>query len=181
MVRLLARAQQGDRRALEELFCWHLPQLRRWAFGAVPAWMRRSGETDDLVQRTALNALRRLKHLDVDQEDQLQGYLRRSLVNLIRDEHRRAKREPGRTPIDDELIASTPSPQRRALARAEMRRYEAALTRLSPANRAAIRGRFEMGLDYAQLARRLRRPTAGAARQAVGRALEALHREMRRV
>ena len=78
MVRLLRRAQQGDRKALQQLFCYHLPLLSTWARQKAPHWIRRRGETDDLVQRTVLNTLRRLKHLDPAQEDQLQGYLRRT-------------------------------------------------------------------------------------------------------
>jgi len=179
MVRLLERAQQGDRRALEQLFCYHLPLLSLWARRTAPDWIRRSGQTEDLVQRTALNALRRLKHLDPAREDQLQGYLRRSLVNLIRDDYRQAKRAPAMFRIDETLIAAQPSPLRRAVARQEVHRYERALARLTPPARAAIRGRFEQGLSYEQLAQRLGRPTAGAARQALGRAVQSLHRELR--
>src|ERR1700750_3101337 len=103
LLRLLVRAQHGDRKALERLFCIHLPLLMQWARRRAPDWIRRSGQTDDLVQRTVLNALRRLKQLDPNLEDQLQGYLRRSLVNLIRDDFRRAKRTPPAVPLDDRL------------------------------------------------------------------------------
>ena len=180
MVRLLRRAQQGDRKALQQLFCYHLPLLSTWARQKAPHWIRRRGETDDLVQRTVLNTLRRLKHLDPAQEDQLQGYLRRSLVNLIRDDFRRAQREPPSTPLDEDAIAWTPSPLRHTLVREEMRRYQAALARLTPRSRAAIVGRFERGFSYERLARELGRPSAGAARLALTRSITSLEREMRR-
>lgn len=96
----------------------------------------------------------------------LQGYLRRSLVNLIRDDFRRAQREPPSTPLDEDAIAWTPSPLRHTLVREEMRRYQAALARLTPRSRAAIVGRFERGFSYERLARELGRPSAGAARLA---------------
>jgi RNA polymerase sigma factor (sigma-70 family) len=177
---LLRQAQQGDRRALQLLFCIHLPQLTQWARQHAPEWVRRRGEIDDLVQRTMLNVLRRLKQLDPAQEGQLQSYLRQAFVNLIRDEYRRARRVAPAKPLDDHLVAPDPSPLRRTMAVEEMRRYRSALGRLSPAFRAAIVGRFERGCSYAQLALVLRRPTPGAARLAVARAVDALAREMRR-
>jgi RNA polymerase sigma-70 factor (ECF subfamily) len=180
LVAFLERAQRGDRKALQQLFCYHLPLLSSWARRKAPEWIRRRGETDDLVQRTVLNALRRLKHLDPAQEDQLQGYLRRSLINLIRDDFRRAQRHPPSSPLDENAISWAPSPLRRTLAREEMRRYQSALARLTPRSRAAIVGRFERGLSYERLAGVLGRPTAGAARIAVTRSVAALHREMRR-
>lgn len=180
LVPLLLRAQQGDRKALQQLFCYHLPLLSQWARRKAPEWIRRRGETDDLVQRTVLSALRRLKHLDPAREDQLQGYLRYSLVNLIRDDFRRAQREAPSTPLDDRAIAWTPSPLRQTIVREEMRRYQSALARLPPRSRAAIVGRFERGFSYERLAREMGRPTAGAARVALTRSIAALGREMRR-
>ena len=50
LARLLRRAQQGDRNALQQLFCYHLPLLSTWARQKAPHWIRRRGETDDLVQ-----------------------------------------------------------------------------------------------------------------------------------
>jgi len=157
----------------------HLPLLSGWARRKAPAWIRRSGGTDDLVQRTVLNALRRLKQLDPHREDQLQGYLRRSLLNLIRDDFRRARRTPPTESLDENIRSGTPTPLRQAMVLEEMRRYHAALACLTPRARAAIVGRFEQGLSYEQLARKLDRPTPGAARLAVARAAEALRREMR--
>ena len=125
-----------------------------------------------------LNALRRLKHLDPDREDQLQGYLRRSLVNLIRDDFRRARRTPPAEPLDENMLAWTPTPLRQTMVLEAMRRYRAALERLTPRGRAAIVGRFEKGLSYEQLAGQLNRPTPAVARLAVVRATQALHREM---
>ena len=63
-----------------------------------------------------MNALRRLKHLDPDQEGQLQGYLRRSLVNLIRDDYRRAKREPTAVPLDGNAMLKVDAPAGETLA-----------------------------------------------------------------
>jgi DNA-directed RNA polymerase specialized sigma24 family protein len=57
-------------------------------------------------------------------------------------------------------------------------RYEAALRTLDADERAALLGRMEHGGSYADLARLLGRPSAGAARMAVSRALARLARAM---
>jgi RNA polymerase sigma factor (sigma-70 family) len=177
---LLKRAQDGDRTALERLFCIHLPLLTRWARSRAPTSVRRGDGTDDLVQRVILNTLRRLKHLDPALESQLQAYLRRSLINLIRDDYRRAQRAPPLVALDDAMPTGVPSPLTRTIARRELRDYEAAVSRLRPAARDAIVGRFELGLSYEELAAALGRPSPDAARLVLSRAMVALLREMRR-
>jgi len=89
---------------------------------------------------------------------------------------RRAQREPPSTPLEEDAIAWTPSPLRHTLVREEMRRYQAALARLTPRSRAAIVGRFERGFSYERLARVLGRPSAGAARLALTRSIASLER-----
>jgi DNA-directed RNA polymerase specialized sigma24 family protein len=54
------------------------------------------------------------------------------------------------------------------------------LKRLRAADREAILGRLELGYSYEQLALILKKPTPGAARLAVRRALLRLSDEMRR-
>ena len=39
-VELLAKARAGDDEALERLLQYHVPRLRRWATGRLPAWAR---------------------------------------------------------------------------------------------------------------------------------------------
>jgi DNA-directed RNA polymerase specialized sigma24 family protein len=59
-------------------------------------------------------------------------------------------------------------------------RYERALTRLRPDDRAALIGRIEMDCSNEELAVALKKPSANAARMAVERALVRLADEMRR-
>ena len=72
------------------------------------------------------------------------------------------------------------SPFEQALGAETIARYDAALTALRPQEREAIIGRVELGYDYAELAAALGKPSEGAARLAVHRAMLRLAEEMRR-
>ena len=58
--------------------------------------------------------------------------------------------------------------------------YEAALSRIRPADREAIVSRLELQFTYEELAVALAKPSASAARVAVMRAMKRLMEEMRR-
>lgn len=175
---LLRRARGGDTRALERLFERYLPSLHRWAHGRIPPWARNAVDTADVVQDTVLQTLRNLGSFEPQREGALLGYLRRSLLNRIRDRFRYAARHPTK-----ELSQTSPdsgaSPLEFAIQEEDRRRYEAALSRLTPRDREAIIGRIELGYSYEQLALILKKPTPGAARVAIRRALLRLSDEMR--
>jgi RNA polymerase sigma factor (sigma-70 family) len=181
-VDLLARAQAGDREALDALFARHLPALRRWASGRLPRWARDIHDTTDLVQDTLLQTCRRIELFDASRDATLQAYLRQALLNRIRDEFRRRRREPGREDeLDPHLPDGSPSPFDVAAAGEALERYEAALDRLDPDTRDLIVSRVQAGLSYAEIADVTGRPNANAARSAVVRALARLTQEMARV
>src|SRR5262245_51260249 len=83
---LLDLVRQGDRDALERLYVRCLPPLRRWARGRLPTAARGALDTQDLVQDTVVNSLRRLDQFDSRHEGALQAYLRQAVLNRIRDE-----------------------------------------------------------------------------------------------
>ncbi len=171
---LLARVRQGDRDALERLFSRCLPALRRWARGRLPSAARGALDTQDLVQDTLLNSLRRLDHFESRHEGALQAYLRQAVLNRIRDEARRFSRRPAAAELTESQPAESASPLDIAIGRQGVARYEAALQRLRPADREAIIGRLELQYDYRELATILGKPNANAARVAVTRALARL-------
>ena len=175
---LLRRARAGDTQALGRLFQRYLPFLHRWAHGRIPRWARNAVDTTDVVQDTVLYTMRNLRSFEPQREGALLGYLRRSLMNRIRDRFRYAVRHP-----NDELTDVHPdqgdSPLEFAIDAENRRRYDDALARLSPPDREAIVGRLELGYSYEQLALVLKKPTPGAARMAVRRALIRLSDEMR--
>ena len=173
-VELLARARQGDRGALDRLITRCLPPLRRWARGRLPSAARGALDTQDLVQDTILNSLRRLDHFDSRHEGAFQAYLRQAVLNRIRDEARRFSRRPAAAELTDAYESDAASPLDIAIGREGVARYEAALQRLRPIDREAIIGRLELQHDYQELATILGKPNANAARVAVTRALARL-------
>jgi RNA polymerase sigma factor (sigma-70 family) len=177
---LLRQARAGQSQALNRLFARYLPQLRRWAHRRVPGWARNAADTSDLVQETVLHTIQNLDGFEPQREGALLGYLRRSLLNRVRDQFRWAARHPAPAELNDAFVDSGASPLESAINEQDQRRYRAALKRLRAADRHAIVGRVELGYSYEQLALMLDKPTPGAARLAVRRSLQRLWDEMRR-
>ena len=175
---LLQRARAGDREALDRLFGRYLVPLQRWASGRLPRWTRNLLDTDDLVQDTLMNTLGRIGSFEQRGEGALQAYLRQAVLNRVQDQIRMARRKPGITALSDGQADQGPSPLEEAVGQEAIRRYESALQRLRPEDRAAIVGRVEMGFSYEQLLEELDKPSIEAVRMAVSRALVRLAREM---
>lgn len=177
---LVQRAKAGDAEALNQLFSRFLPPLRRWANGRLPRWARNLIDTDDLVQDTMLRTLGRIDAFEPRHEGALQAYLRRAVINRIRDEIRRGARAPAARELPEEPTDPAASPLDEAIGREAVDRYEAALERLRPEEHEAIVARIEMDCSYEEVARALGKPSADAARMTVSRALLRLAVEMNR-
>ncbi len=176
---LLELAKAGSSPAVNALFARYLPPLRRWARGRLPRFARDMLDTDDLVQETVFQTLRRLQSFEPQHEGALQAYLRQAVVNRIRDEVRRAARHPASEDLqDDAFVDDAASPLDEAIGREAVDRYEVALQHLKPEERQAVILRVELQLAYAQVAEEMKKPTADAARMAVARALVRLAEEM---
>ena len=175
---LLAEARGGSDRARERLVARFLPLLRRWAHGRLPGHARGLADTDDLVQISLVRALNHLDEFEVRHEGAFLAYLRRILLNSLRDEIRRAKRRPGE-PIDGmELPSGGPSLLEQQIGREAMESYEAALSKLTAAQQEAVVMRLEFGYSYPQIADAMGRTTPNAARMLVARALVQLGEDM---
>jgi RNA polymerase sigma-70 factor (ECF subfamily) len=144
----------------------------------LPAAARGALDTQDLVQDTLVNSLRRLDQFDSRHEGALQAYLRQAVLNRIRDEARRFTRRPPAAELTDSFQSEAASPLDIAIGREGVARYEAALQRLRPSDREAIIGRLELQHDYQELAVILGKPNANAARVAVTRALARLMEQL---
>lgn len=177
---LLERARAGDREALDILFARHLPELRRWASGRLPHWVRDITDTQDLVQETALQVFKRVDAFEPRGEGALQSYLRHALMNRIRNEFRSKGRRPSFQDLDEQAPADATSPLEAAIRQQQLDRYETALSRLSEPERDLIVARVEVGLTYEEIAVALGKPSWNAARMATARALLRLAEELRR-
>lgn len=177
---LLLRAKAGDQLARETLFARYLPRVRRWAHGRLPAYSRSLLNTDDLAQEVLCRAIVSLETFEPRHEGAFQGFLRQIMVNRVRDEVRSAQRKPAGEPLEDEHVAHDPSPVELAIGQEAIERYEAALERVKPQERELIVARYELDFSNEEIAALFDKPTAAAARVAVGRALVRLAEEMAR-
>jgi len=177
-VALLLRAQGGDEAARDELCARYLPRLRRWAHGRLPAGVRNHLDTDDLVQDTLLRSVRKLDDFTPNHERAFCAYVCEALRNRVRDAARSAARRPPGEALPEDKASAEPSPLEIAVGRETLQRYESALLRLRETDRELIVARVELGLDYAEIAGLLDKPSAVAARVAVSRALIRLAAEM---
>ena len=176
---LLARARAGDDEALNALLARYVIRLERWATGRLPGWARDLCDTHDLVQETLIRAFKGLEQFDARGDGALGAYLRQAVMNRLRDEIRRVRRQPERGALPDRP-ADTASPLEEAIGTETVERYERALARLRESDREAVVAAVEMHYSPEELAAVLGKPTANAARVAVIRALTKLAEEMRR-
>jgi RNA polymerase sigma-70 factor (ECF subfamily) len=177
-VHLLELIRQGDSSARERLIRRYLPILTRWARGRLPGHARDLDQTDDLVQETLVAALNHLNEFEVRREGAFLAYLRRALLNRIRDEIRRVRRRPIREAVDPDLADQRRSVLEEAIGRETMERYEAALAELSEEQREAVILRLEFGYTHPQIAAAMGKATPDAPRMLVARALVRLAEAM---
>jgi RNA polymerase sigma-70 factor (ECF subfamily) len=175
---LLERIRAGDLAARERLLGRYLPALKRWAHGRLPPYSRDLTETDDLVQMTLLSTLNHLEGFDSRREGAFLAYLRRILLNKLRDEIRRTRRRPGKEALAEDLPERNPSPLENAIGMQILEAYETALARLPENQQEAVILKIEMGFSNPEIATAIGSPSPNAARMLVVRGLERLAAEM---
>jgi len=170
---LLARVRDGEREAREQLLARYLPRLRRWAHGRLPPYARDNADTDDLIQVTLIRVLNRLEEFTPRHEGAFLAYVRKALLNAVREEIRRSSAGPSSVPLDESL------PQvAQMVASTLLESYEAALASLTERDREAVILRLEFGYSHAEIAVAIGSPSANAARMTVTRAFVRLAEEM---
>jgi RNA polymerase sigma-70 factor (ECF subfamily) len=175
---LIVRARRGDTQALDALLQRCLPPLRRWAHGRLPATARGHLDTEDLVQEAAINAVKHLETFDPRHVGAMQAYLRRSVINRIRDEIRRVGRRPLVEELPDDVPDDDLTPLEHLIQQESYERYRAAIQQLRVRDREIIVARVEAQWTVQELAEGLGFRTANAARVATLRALKRLQEAM---
>jgi len=175
---LLLRARLGDRDAFEHLFERLTCSLRRWARGRLPRWARQRADTGDVVQDAVTEALPRLATFEPRRQKALQSYLRKAVMNRVRDEIRWAARRKRTVPIESIDLTAPVSLFDQAVDDEQRARYRAALGRLENADRELLVASLELGYSYEQVALATGRSSPDAARMAIRRALLRLAKEM---
>ena len=171
--RLLDDIRHGSRATIDALFERYRSWLRRWARGRLPAWVRGSIDTSDLVQDALQRTFERLERFEPKHANALRIYLRRAVENQIRDELRRAVRRRASIAPDEVLrLSDDGAPQHRQLVDDETwGRYLSGLRRLTPRDRRLIVGHAELEYSYRQLTLIEDMPSPDAARMALRRAM----------
>jgi RNA polymerase sigma-70 factor (ECF subfamily) len=146
----------------------------------LPRWARDITDTQDLVQETVLQVFKRVEAFEPRGDGALQAYLRRAVLNRIRNEFRNRGRRPAFEGLDDQVPGDHTSPLEAAIRQEQLDRYDAALSRLGEPERDLIVARVELGLTYEEMADALNKPSWNAARMATARALLRLAEELKR-
>ncbi|HEX4824476.1 MAG TPA: sigma-70 family RNA polymerase sigma factor [Candidatus Polarisedimenticolaceae bacterium] len=173
---LLVLARDGDDRARNG-FCerYRVP-LARWARGRLPRWARERIDTEDIVQDVLIGTIRNLERFRERRPGAIESYLRQAVDNRVRDEVRRTRLNLGGHVESgvDEPVDDGPSPLLEAIDRQRFESFERALSLLTDEVRGLVFARFDLRKSYAEIAAEFGKPSADAARMAVGRALVAL-------
>jgi RNA polymerase sigma-70 factor (ECF subfamily) len=173
-VQLLQRLHAGDAGAREQLVARYLPRLTRWAHGRLPAGARDLSDTQDLVQVTLVRVLSHLEGFQSQGAGSLLGYLQQALLNVLRNEIRRARRRGEHGELPDDVVADeAQTPLAQAVGRESLERYERGLAQLTRQQQELIVMRVELGLDNGEMAAETG-STPDAARMALRRALARL-------
>ncbi len=174
---VLARAQDGDSAAARVLMERALPSVKRWARGRLPRYARSDADTEDVVQDAFLGTFRNLKRFRHYTVGALHTYLRRSVINRIRDVIRGSQRRPVEVGGDADPPDWRPSPLERAILGERVEHFLQALSRLRPADRQVVVWRLELGYTPQEIATRLGKSEAAAA-MTVSRAMARLAKEL---
>jgi RNA polymerase sigma-70 factor (ECF subfamily) len=176
---LVFKARSGDRSAENEIVRRNLPELTQYARGRLPGAARSGSDTEDLVQDTMIQALKRLQTFDPSRRGGFQAYLRTSLRHRVCDEVRRSIRTPQTAPMQDTPDRG-PTPHDVIAARETVASYRRALATLRPNYRALVQAYIERDWTHEQIARMFGKPSVNAARVALGRAINRLLAAMAR-
>lgn len=171
---LLRGAKEGRREALEALLARYRPRLERWAAGRLPMRARSLLDTGDLVQETLLRAIEKINAIEIRGPGGFEGYVRRGILNRIRDQIRWARRREGSETASESLVDPAPSPLEDAIGADVVRRYEEAMERLSEEERQLLHLRIELDLGYEEITAIMGRSSPDATRMAIQRGLQKL-------
>ena len=164
---LVARAQEGDLPAFEEL----VKKYQRGIYGLAYRLVLDAEEAKDLTQQAFLQAFVNIKGFR--QQAQFRTWLFRIAINQCYN-YLRNKKKFGE-PVDAEefVLVGEGSPEEDLIAQDERQRLYAAMTRLPAKQRAVITLKLEQGLSYEEICGVLG-GTAGAARVNYCQALKTL-------
>jgi RNA polymerase sigma-70 factor (ECF subfamily) len=168
------RLKAGDLEAWEEFHRRYEPLLRRIARRWLTPSLRRQADSIDVVQSVFRIALQGLPGAFFENEGRLLGWLDTVTRHRVSHLARREKGPKGAAlgplePRAEEVLGGL-GPEEAAARAEEIHRLKAALDRLPPDEREVVLLRDFEGLAFSDVAERLSRPSADAARKLHDRA-----------
>lgn len=187
----LARARDGDRRALDRLLETVEGRLRRLAEGRIGPGLRAKVRTSDVLQSTYLDVVKSMERFEGDDEEAFVGWVARIMENNIRDKGKyfqaRKRRDPdGSTlPLNEADDVKTPgaTPSVEAVRAEDLVLVSRALEGLVEDYRQVIILRMVEGRSHKEVGELLGRSEAATrmllsrARAALALALEQIRKE----
>lgn len=185
---LIRHAVAGDRASLSQLLLLHYEELKRHIAQQLSNDRQGLLLDDDVLQETFVRAARAIADFEPRRNGSLCAWLKTIAGNLIKDAHKRRRRErrspcsPGRdgspdssaVPFIDRLAGDTTSPSRRARRSESLVHLRAALDGLSPEQREVVQRYYLQDQSFDQIAAALDR-TRDAVRGICYRARRQLH------
>jgi len=151
-----------------------LPSVQRWAHRKLPRASRGDFDTTDLVQEAALRMLKRRSLFTPRHAQSVQAYLRRTVLNLVRDEARRLARRPALVDLGEDLPCDQTGPLEITFRHELRARYQEALRTLRPKDQRLVVASIEREHHVTEIARICGLRSPAAARVAVARACNRL-------
>ena len=171
---LVKRIRQGDQDAWQE--CINQFEGRLLAFAR--SRLSDQSSAEDIVQETLIRAFGRLDDFQPQCDGAFMYYLRRILINVIRDQVRRLQRRPAPVVLDDEPVADRASPVDEAIGTELWEIYQRSVEELPEAQRQAVVLYVECRMDFDEVAEAMESPSPDAARMLVARGLKKLAEKM---
>lgn len=169
---LVARAQEGDLPAFEEL----VKRYQREVYGLACRMVTDAEEAKDLTQQAFLQAFVHIRSFR--QQAQFRTWLFRIAINQCYNYLKSRKKLGETVDCDEVILVGGESPETDLAAQEDRQRLYAALARLPAKQRAVITLKVERGLSYQEISAVLG-GTAGAARVNYCQALKTLKKHLK--
>jgi RNA polymerase sigma-70 factor (ECF subfamily) len=176
-------ARKGSLEALGELFELSRPWLLSVASRKLFQEQRSKLSAADCVQDAFLEAQRDFSRFHGESQREFLGWLKRILMNNLADQRRRFSTQIRDVQLErslSEVNAQTPltawdtNPEERVVAEEQANRLREALSSLPRNYRRVLQLRHDEGLTFAQIAKRMHKPSEDAARKLWARAVASL-------
>src|SRR5262245_25930017 len=112
-----------DEMTVDVLLRQLLPSLKRWAHGRLPSGVRGHFDTGDLIQEAVSRSVVHLEDMDTRRVGGFQAYVRKAILNRVRDEARWLRRQPVTVELDSNCASDRTTPLESVIRRQSRQRF----------------------------------------------------------